>query len=141
MIVYDLLCACGCQFEGWFAGREEYERQEREGLLLCPACGGRVIRRVLSPVAGRRSGGGQAASPRQAEMKAAIEALHTLQDFVRKNFENVGARFVETSLRMHYGLEERRNIRGVATGEEERRLERAGVQIVKIPLPPEEETN
>ncbi len=133
MIVYDLVCACGCRFEGWFHDRADYERQQEEGLLSCPACGGSEVHKVLSPVAYHGGQGGQGG--REA-VQAAVAAFGlALKRYVERNFEDVGTRFAETALRIHYGIDEARNIRGVATEAEEKMLRDEGVEFITIPVP------
>jgi hypothetical protein len=63
-------------------------------------------------------------------------------EFVEKNFDNVGCQFASEALKIHYGVTEPRNIRGVSTQAEEKLLEQEGVQFIKIPVPapPEPET-
>ena len=56
-------------------------------------------------------------------------------DFVEKNFDDVGSDFTKEALKMHYGVSEPRNIRGVSTKEEEKTLKEEGVQFIKIPMP------
>lgn len=141
MIVFDLSCACGCQFEGWFRDREDFDRQEKDELLICPSCGGGRIRKILSPVKVSRaleasekktptSSGDDMLSPENAEL-----ALRALQYYVEKNFEDVGSNLAAESLKIHYGVEEPRNIRGVTTPDEEKILEEEGVKLLKIPMP------
>jgi hypothetical protein len=45
----------------------------------------------------------------------------------------VGADFSKEALKMHYGVEKKRNIRGSATGEEEETLKDEGIKFFKIP--------
>ena len=45
MIVFDLLCANGHAFEGWFASGAEFDRQKAARLVSCPACDGIDIAR------------------------------------------------------------------------------------------------
>lgn len=148
MIVFDLSCACGYQFEGWFRGREDFDRQEKDELLVCPSCGGGRIRKILSPVKVRRimeapekktqvlSGEEAALSPEKA-----VATLRALQDYVEKNFEDVGSNLATESLKIHYGVEEPRNIRGVTTPNEEKTLEAEGINILKIPMPVKKDDN
>jgi len=143
MIIYDLTCSCGAGFEGWFQDREDYETQRRRGLLCCPVCGGTDIHKVLSPVAVRRGGreGGPVVSEAAGEpggaaiqARAAMELLRQVKRFVDSHFDDVGGDFARTALKMHYGVEEKRNIRGFATKAEEEMLEREGVETVKLPI-------
>ena len=143
MIVFDLACVCGYQFEGWFQCREEFEAQSKSGMLLCPECGHEKIHKILSPVAAVRSGVCVSEVPDAAAESAAnkwiASTLVRLQDYVVKNFENVGTKLAEETLKMHYGVEKARNIRGVATEDEEKILKSEGIELLKIPLPVKEE--
>jgi len=47
----------------------------------------------------------------------------------------VGSDFTKEALKMHYGVIEPRNIRGVSTKEEEKTLKEEGVQFIKVPMP------
>ena len=57
--------------------------------------------------------------------------------YVDNNFDNVGADFAEEALKIHYGVNEPRNIRGVSTPQEEETLRKEGVEFLKFPLPEE----
>jgi hypothetical protein len=144
MIVFDLACECGLIFEGWFGDRADFERQEADGLLVCPACGGGEVRKILSPVRrysrGQGEGGGPPVAAASPEAKA-LELLKTLQNYVLDNFEDVGSRLCEESLKVRFGLAKERNIRGVVTEAEEKMLDQEGIKLLKIPLPakPEED--
>lgn len=139
MIVYDLACDCGTTFEGWFADRVDFARQEAEGLLVCPACGGGKVRKILSPVRAIGVRGGEAAATQVAVPAAPEEqggaVLKALQDYVRNNFEDVGTGLAEECLKVRYGLAAERNLRGIATPAEEEVLAGEGIKLVKIPLP------
>jgi hypothetical protein len=139
MIVYDLTCVCGLTFEGWFQDRHEFLSQQDKGLLVCPGCGGNDIRKILSPVATctslKNSLHKQPDSQNEVvSEKSVLEALHTIKKFVEKNFENVGAKLAEESLKIHYGIAEARNIRGVVTEQEEKVLTDEGIDLLKIPV-------
>lgn len=140
MIVFDLTCQCGIIFEGWFADRADFAHQEEGGLIICPACGGSEVRKILSPVralgvrAGVEEGATQVAVPVSPEAKAS-ELLRELQEHVLRNFEDVGVGLAEESLKIRYGLARARNLRGVATRAEEEMLAGEGIELLTIPLP------
>lgn len=67
------------------------------------------------------------------EMATAI--LRSLQNYIVENFEDVGVNLAEKSLKIYYGVDEVRNIRGVATSDEEKMLKKEGIELLKIPLP------
>jgi hypothetical protein len=45
MKVFDLGCVQGHAFEGWFDSEEDYGQQKERGLLECPLCGTRDVRK------------------------------------------------------------------------------------------------
>jgi hypothetical protein len=63
------------------------------------------------------------------------KALQLLHNYIDKNFDDVGNKFAEVALKIHCGEEEKRNIRGITTSQEEESLKEEGVQFFKIPLP------
>jgi len=56
-------------------------------------------------------------------------------NYINKNSEDVGTKFAAEALKMHYGVAEKRNIRGTATSEEEKTLKDEGIEFFKFPLP------
>lgn len=140
MIVFDLKCACGCQFEGWFASHTHFDRQNDAGFVTCPECGCDEIHKILSPVAvhtGKTCQPTAQPTPQaDTEMTAdtAVQFLRSVQEFVEKNFDDVGPKLAEESLKIHYGIHEPRNIRGVATADEEKMLKKEGIELLKIPV-------
>ena len=140
MIVFDLACSCGCIFEGWFHDRRHFEEQQRASFLQCPRCGGSEIRKILSPIR-FQSAGAEGESPEKKGATTSVSAedaamaLTILQKFVEENFADVGADLAKEALKMHYGVVEQRNIRGVATEHEEKKLQEEGIDLLKIPIP------
>lgn len=48
--VFDLQCASGHVFEGWFSSHDDYDTQLARGLLVCPLCNdSNVIKRLSAP--------------------------------------------------------------------------------------------
>lgn len=47
MIRFSLRCKNEHSFEGWFAGNEDYEKQKRTGLILCPVCNTSAVGKSL----------------------------------------------------------------------------------------------
>ncbi|MBN2539607.1 MAG: DUF1178 family protein, partial [Deltaproteobacteria bacterium] len=48
---------------------------------------------------------------------------------------DVGSKFAEVALKIHFGEEDSRNIKGTTTEREEAVLKEEGVPFVKIPIP------
>ena len=131
MIVFDMECPNGHIFEGWFDSAESFEEQESRGLVTCPYCEDTNIKRVLSPVALKKSNTVEHSVPMPIDYpKLAKEVV----DYINNNSDDVGTRFSAEALKMHYGVTEKRNIRGTATAAEEKTLEDEGVAFLKFPI-------
>ena len=137
MIVYDLYCDGGHVFEGWFDDGDDYRAQKEQGLISCPVCDSKVIEIRLSAVGLRHAGIDADTSKERGEAFDAetVEAMHQLQEYISDNFEDVGKDFASSVLKMHYGVEEARNVRGVSSPEEEKQLQSEGIPFFKLPLP------
>ncbi len=130
MIVFDMECPNGHIFEGWFDSAESFEKQNSEGLVSCPYCDDPNIRRVLSPVTLKKSNPEGRALPIPIDYpKLAKEVV----GYIKNNSEDVGEKFAAEALKMHYGVTEKKNIRGSSTPEEEKTLEEEGVAFFKFP--------
>ena len=133
MIAYDLQCNNGHRFEGWFEDSRAFDRQKKDGLIACPICEDTSILKVPSTFAIK---GASPTMPLQIDKQVAMAALgRQIVDYVENNFDNVGADFAEEALKMHYGVSEPRNIRGVSTPQEEQTLKNQGIHFFKFPLP------
>lgn len=146
MKIFDLQCASGHAFEGWFASEHDYQDQLDRGLLSCPMCSATEVVRVPSaprlnlgapaaPPASARPAAGKpqdVASMKPAELQAAW--LRAVQHVMSRT-EDVGQRFPEEARRMHYGEVEERGIRGQATPEQTRELLEEGIAVMPLPIP------
>mgnify|MGYP002675145577 FL=1 len=142
MKVFDLHCPLDHVFEGWFASEEDFRSQLDRGLVECPMCGSKELRKGLS--APRLNLGAQsaAAAPAPVPDEADRRKLHALQaawlEVSRKiaaKTEDVGERFAEVALRMHKGEEPERPIRGQATPQQAMELLEEGVPVMPLALP------
>jgi hypothetical protein len=135
MIAYDLRCANGHAFEGWFGDSAAFASQKQKGLIACPVCSDTAVERVPSKFAIKTSPAikPKESVPREAQVWAQL--ANEFSEFVAKNFENVGCNFAREALKIHYGVVEPHNIRGVSTREEEKILEQEGIEFIKLPVP------
>ena len=133
MIIYDLKCEKGHAFEGWFKDRETWVLQNSKKLVSCPVCNSSNIEIIPSSITimGKDSRTENKSHNKEISPAAAMNMLHK---YIDKNFEDVGDKFAEIALKIHYGDEEKRNIKGTSTPQEEENLKEEGVQFVKIPL-------
>jgi hypothetical protein len=137
VIVFELICPDRHRFEGWFASSDDFERQKSRGLLSCPVCSDSSIEKLLTAKIGKPEAGpaGEKAHPVPAQT-AVPGGLNALIDYVLLNTENVGENFAAEARRIHYKEVARRNIRGLASGEETRELLEEGIAVMPLPVPP-----
>lgn len=147
MKVFNLACEHEHPFEGWFASVAAYDEQLERGLLECPVCASRSIRRM--PAAPRLNLSSGRPAPAQDEPAAdaapAAAAMPTPQQLqamwmkmarhLVRNTEDVGERFAEEARRIHYHEAPERGIRGVATPNERAELSEEGIEVFSFPLP------
>jgi hypothetical protein len=136
MMVLELKCANEHLFEGWFTNSEAFSRQKELGKIRCPICEDNQIAQALSPVTIRRHG---ALGSQKDEGLSPFQMARQFYKYIEENFEEVGNEFPKEALKMHYGLVEKRNIRGTSTEDEEKLLKEEGVEFFKIPLPKAEQ--
>jgi hypothetical protein len=135
MIKYALVCDLEHGFEGWFGSSGDYDDQHAKGLLECPVCGSKAVRKqIMAPaLAGvRKTAQDEAAGPAQAMM---MEAMGKLRRHVEETFDDVGDAFATEARAIHEGRAEQRGIYGQATSKEVRDLVEDGVPVA--PMPPE----
>lgn len=129
MIVYDLKCANGHRFEGWFDDSRAFDEQQTRQLVVCPICSDPNVSRMPSTFAIKSP------KARNGSIPDPVAAAKQFCDFVATNFEDVGSEFAKEALKIHYGVTEPRNIRGVSTDVEEKTLREEGVSFFKFPAP------
>jgi hypothetical protein len=139
MIIFDLACAGGHRFEGWFASGEAFERQQTDGQVRCPVCDEASVSRLPSAhvAVGKATPAPSEApaSPQKAPEAAAglpTEVVEKLREIVRGT-ENVGRRFPEEARRIHYNEVPARAIRGQASSDEADALREEGIDFASIP--------
>ena len=135
MIRYALTCDHDHEFEGWFGSSADFDDQQGRGLIECPMCASKLVRKqIMAPaVAGTKR---TAVEVEPAKMQAMMmEAAGRIRRHVEDNFDHVGDAFAAEARAIHEGKAEDRGIYGQATPGEVRELVEDGVPIA--PLPPE----
>lgn len=135
MIVYDLRCDTGHQFEGWFSHADDYVQQKAQGLLACPVCSSvDVHKRPSASHVHTQVPSADASERPHTGQHTPANALEALRRYVGENFADVGAAFPEEARKIHYGETEPRSIRGEATREEFHALREEGIEVHALPL-------
>jgi hypothetical protein len=139
MIRYALSCEHDHEFEGWFGASGDFDDQQARGLIDCPVCGSKAVRKqIMAPaVAGtRRTRQDSTPAQMQAQMQGMmLEAAGRIRAHVQENFDDVGDAFAKEARAIHEGQAEERGIYGQATPKEVRELVEDGVPVA--PMPPE----
>jgi hypothetical protein len=139
VIRYALACDQDHAFEGWFGDSADFDAQAARGLVECPFCASKAVRKqIMAPaVSGTKkrdtplSGG-----PPQADGKRQMmmEMMAKVRAHVEDTFDYVGDTFAREARAIHEGKSEDRGIYGEATQAEVKGLVEDGVPVA--PLPP-----
>jgi len=141
MIKYALSCDHDHAFEGWFGSSSDYDDQAARGLLECPLCASKAVRKqIMAPaVAGTKA---QKAAPEpSAQMREMMmTAMGEVRRQVEENFDYVGDRFAKEARDIHDGKSEDRGIYGEASPKEVKALIEDGVRVAPLPPPAPKKT-
>jgi hypothetical protein len=141
MIKYALTCDHDHGFEGWFGSSADYDDQSARGLLECPVCGSKAVRKqIMAPaVAGTKAQG--ASSDVTPQMRGMMmEAMGKVRAHVEENFDYVGDAFAKEARDIHEGRSEERGIYGEASPVEVKKLVEDGVPVAPLPPAPPKKT-
>jgi len=165
MIVFDLKCEYGHQFEAWFKSSSAYDTQLEAGHVTCPFCDSSVVSKApMAPnvaVKGNQTSRGKQSDDetpalRHEEKTETSEAILSgtgdqkltalaaeaqkvfakLKNHVEKNCDYVGNNFADEARKIHYGESEERGIYGESTKEETIELLEEGIDIMPLPGTP-----
>ena len=141
MIRYALLCEHDHEFEGWFSASADYDDQQARGLLECPLCASKTVRKaVMAPaIAGTKAQIGSDAPPAQMR-EMMLQHAQAVRAHVEENFDYVGDSFAKEARDMHEGKTEERGIYGEASGQEVKKLVEDGVPVAAMPPKPRAKT-
>ena len=130
MIRYSLACEHEHEFEGWFAASEDFDDQAGRGLLECPVCGSKAVRKqIMAPAvsgAKKRGGGG-------GHRQMMMEAMAQVRRHVEDTFDYVGDSFAKEARDIHEGRSEERGIYGEASPKDVKALVDDGVPVAALP--------
>ena len=134
MIKYALACEHGHDFEGWFGASADFDDQAARGLLECPVCASKAVRKqIMAPaVAGTKAQKTASDLPPQARQMM-MEVMGKVRAHVEQNFDYVGDAFAREARDIHEGKSEERGIYGEASPAEVKALVEDGVPVAALP--------
>lgn len=141
MILYQLRCHQGHDFEAWFLNGAAYDSQSLSDDVTCPFCGTTNVAKAL--MAPNIATGGAKPRIRSNEDDARakkvaekiLEAVDGLRTEVEENCDYVGNEFADEARRIEYGEAEERGIYGEATDDEAEELDEEGIEFFRLPFP------
>ena len=125
MIVYNLRCKNGHEFEGWFRDSAAFDVQAEERQADCarPAIRAGWKKRSWRPPLPASDRKSDLTNPEARKMR---QFMTGLRKYVQENAEYVGPKFAEEARKIHYGETVDRHIYGETTLEEAQRIGRGG---------------
>lgn len=133
MIRYQLVCPKDHEFEGWFKDSAAFDTQAKKGLLVCPTCNSKKIKKApMAPAISKKAELAEAAANAQ-KMR---EWVTNVRKDVEKNAEYVGEKFPDEARAIHYGDAKERQIYGEATLADAKELIEEGIPVAPIPSLP-----
>ena len=140
MIRYDLICADGHEFDGWFKSSDDFDAQRKRRLIACPVCQSpKVSKSLMSPsVTTGRQKEKVAVATMESGRQEFLAQVKALRDKMTEGAEDVGERFPEEARKIHYGESDPKGIYGQANVEEVKELLDEGIAVAPIPALPDD---
>uniref|UniRef100_B0SW76 Uncharacterized protein n=1 Tax=Caulobacter sp. (strain K31) TaxID=366602 RepID=B0SW76_CAUSK len=136
MIKYALSCDHDHAFEGWFGSSSDYDDQAARGLVDCPVCGSKAVRKqIMAPAVAGTKARNAAPQPSAQMREMMMTAMGEVRRQVEANFDYVGDGFAKEARDIHDGKSEERGIYGEATPQEVKALVEDGIQVAPLPPP------
>lgn len=135
MIRFSLHCDQEHEFEGWFRSNDDFDTQVAKRLVECPSCGSHKVGKALMAPSVTTSKRQEKISIAMSQM--ALEMKEMVKK-VRENADYVGTEFAEQARKIHFGEIEARGIYGEATHEDVEALLDDGVDVMPLPVFPED---
>ncbi len=164
MIQYSLICENSHEFDAWFRSASAFDEQVEAGVVTCPVCAvSRVSKALMAPAltkksnssgpelaAGEVDGGGRESGKPGSGQSVALSSGHpdqarlrkvmrTLREKITTEADYVGENFATEARKIHENEAEARSIYGEATPEETASLLEDGIDILPLPILPEEQ--
>ena len=135
MIKYKLKCKnCEKSFDSWFSSSKEFEKLRRKKFLSCHFCNSKkIIKTLMAPnimTANQKLGNNLKMKKNNKIKKKILE----FQNFIEKNFENVGDDFAYKARSLHYNNKKKqKGIYGNASKKQIKELQEEGIETETFP--------
>lgn len=133
MIKYKLKCeSCKKLFDSWFSSSSEYEKLKKKKYLNCHFCNSNeIIKTVMAPNILNYNNKKEKKIRKKNDIRKRILEF---QNFIKKNFKNVGKDFAYKARSLHYSNEKKsKGIYGSATKKQINELQEEGIETHVFP--------
>ncbi len=139
MIRFSLSCDHDHEFEAWFRSNDDFDTQQKRGLVDCPSCGSKKVGKALmAPAVSTGRSQEKIALAMGEEQRRAVAQLKAMSEKIKEGADYVGDSFAAEARKIHFGETEQRGIYGEATVEEARSLAEDGIEFMPIPVFPDD---
>ena len=136
MILFDLKCENGHQFEAWFPSSSKYDDQIKRNLVTCPYCNtNKVKKSLMAPNInlGKNSNKSKKDFEKVFAKNNVEKQIKKIKKLIEKNTDNVGDKFAEEARKIYYGEKKVRPIRGQTSKSEAKELIEEGIPFSSLP--------
>ncbi len=135
MIKYRLICKnCENTFDSWFSSSKEYERLKKKNFINCYICESFNVDKTLMSPSVFVSKNNSNINGQTQKYNKTKEVILKYQEFIKKNFNDVGKNFAHEARTIHYKEKKlTKGIFGTATKEEINELKEEGIETEVIP--------
>ena len=135
MIKYKLICEdCSHVFDSWFASSKEFEKLKKKKLLNCHKCNSLQIEKSLMKPNVLNRDKSQKEFLSKENNLSIKKTIKEYQNFIKKNFDNVGNNFAYEARSIHYDKRKRdKGIFGKASKKDIIELKEEGIETQSIP--------
>ena len=133
MIKYKLKCeSCKKSYDSWFSSSSEYEKLKKKKYLNCHFCNSNeIIKTVMAPNILNYNDKKEKKIRKKNDIRKRILEF---QNFIKKNFKNVGKDFAYEARSLHYSNEKKsKGIYGSATKKQINELQEEGIETHVFP--------
>ena len=133
MIKYKLKCeSCKKSFDSWFSSSSEYEKLKKKKYLNCHFCNSNeIIKTVMAPNILNYNDKKEKKIRKKNDIR---KRILDFQNFIKKNFKNVGKDFAYEARSLHYSNEKKsKGIYGSATKKQINELQEEGIETHVFP--------
>ena len=135
MIKYKLICkVCDTSFDSWFSTSKEYEKLKKNNFLNCHYCSSVNVEKTLMSPSIFMSKDNSKIDKKIQKYKETEKIILKYQEFIRKNFDYVGANFAYEARSIHYNNKKTsKGIYGLITKKDLKELKEEGIKTKVIP--------